>query len=53
MILLLVILVKEEDFKDTVDLIKKVKFINSYSFIFSPRPGTAEGLDLIDKKKFQ
>ncbi len=41
----------EEDFKSTVDLIKKVNFINSYSFIFSPRPGTkAEGLDLIDKK---
>ena len=30
----------EKDFKDTVDLIKKVGFINSYSFIFSPRPGT-------------
>ncbi|WP_440648180.1 tRNA (N6-isopentenyl adenosine(37)-C2)-methylthiotransferase MiaB [Candidatus Pelagibacter sp. HIMB1521] len=41
----------EEDFQSTVDLIKKVNFINSYSFIFSPRPGTkAEGLDLIDKK---
>ena len=41
----------EEDFQSTVDLIKKVNFINSYSFIFSPRPGTkAEGLALIDKK---
>ena len=30
----------EKDFKDTIDLIKKVGFINSYSFIFSPRPGT-------------
>ena len=30
----------EKDFKDTVDLIEKVGFINSYSFIFSPRPGT-------------
>ena len=41
----------EEDFQSTVDLIKKVNFINSYSFIFSPRPGTkAEGLDLTDKK---
>ena len=29
-----------KDFKDTVDLIEKVGFINSYSFIFSPRPGT-------------
>jgi len=30
----------KEDFQDTIDLIKKVGFINSYSFIFSPRPGT-------------
>jgi len=30
----------EKDFNDTVNLIKKIGFINSYSFIFSPRPGT-------------
>ena len=30
----------ERDFNDTINLIKKVDFINSYSFIFSPRPGT-------------
>ncbi len=42
---------KEEDFKDTFNLIKRVNFINSYSFVFSPRPGTvAENLDLIDNK---
>ena len=42
----------DEDFKDTMELIKKIKFINSYSFVFSPRPGTvAEELDLIDKNK--
>jgi len=42
----------DEDFKDTMELIKKIKFINSYSFVFSPRPGTvAEDLDLIDKNK--
>ena len=29
-----------DDFKKTVKLMKKVKFINSYSFIFSARPGT-------------
>ena len=29
-----------KDFVDTIELIKKVGFINSYSFIFSPRPGT-------------
>tara|TARA_B100001287_G_C22671838_1_gene525628 strand:+ start:881 stop:2206 length:1326 start_codon:yes stop_codon:yes gene_type:complete len=41
----------DQDFKDTYDLIKRVNFINSYSFIFSPRPGTAaENLKLIDKK---
>ncbi len=28
------------DFNDTINLIKEIKFINSYSFIFSPRPGT-------------
>jgi tRNA-2-methylthio-N6-dimethylallyladenosine synthase len=30
----------DEDFEQTISLMKKVKFINSYSFIFSPRPGT-------------
>ena len=29
-----------EDFEETMKLVKKVGFINSYSFIFSPRPGT-------------
>ena len=42
---------EDKDFEDTFNLIKKVKFINSYSFIFSPRPGTvAENLKLTDKK---
>jgi tRNA-2-methylthio-N6-dimethylallyladenosine synthase len=42
---------EEEDFKATLELIKKIKFINSYSFIFSPRPGTvAADLNLIHKK---
>ena len=42
---------EDQDFKDTVRLIERIKFINSYSFIFSPRPGTvAENLDLIEKK---
>ena len=42
---------EDEDFNDTFELIKKIKFINSYSFIFSPRPGTvAADLNLIDKK---
>ena len=41
----------DQDFKDTCELIKRVEFINSYSFIFSPRPGTvAADLKLIDKK---
>ena len=39
------------DFITTFELIKKIKFINSYSFIFSPRPGTvAADLKLTDKK---
>ena len=42
---------EDEDFKATFELIKKIKFINSYSFIFSPRPGTvAADLKLIDRK---
>ena len=30
----------DKDFKDTLELMEKIQFINSYSFIFSPRPGT-------------
>ena len=30
----------EQDFKDTIELVEQVGFVNSYSFIFSPRPGT-------------
>ena len=42
----------EEDFNQTIELIKKIKFINSFSFIFSPRPGTkAAALDQIDKQE--
>jgi len=42
---------EEMDFNDTLNLVKEVKFINSYSYIFSPRPGTiAANLDLIEKK---
>ncbi len=42
---------EDQDFKDTIRLIQRIKFINSYSFIFSPRPGTvAENLELIKKK---
>ncbi len=41
----------DADFKDTLNFLNKIKFINSYSFIFSPRPGTpASNLDLIDNE---
>ena len=41
----------EKDFNNTLSLIKEIKFINSYSFIFSPRPGTvASRLNLTDNK---
>ncbi len=41
----------ERDFDDTISLIKKVNFINSFSFIYSPRPGTpASNLEMIDIK---
>ena len=40
----------DEDFLETLNLIDKIRFINSYSFIFSPRPGTvASKLELINK----
>ena len=40
----------EKDFEDTINLVKKIGFINSYSFIFSPRPGTnAAKLKQLDK----
>ena len=42
---------EENDFNLTLDLIKNIKFINSFSFIFSPRPGTvAFNSKLIDKR---
>ena len=40
----------DQDFSETLELIKKIKFINSYSFIYSPRPGTvAASLKNIDQ----
>lgn len=30
----------EEDFEDTMNLIKRIGFDTSYSFVYSPRPGT-------------
>lgn len=30
----------EDDFQDTIQIISKIKFDMSYSFIYSPRPGT-------------
>ena len=41
----------EKDFEETINLVKKIGFINSYSFIFSPRPGTnAAKLKQLDEK---
>ncbi len=41
----------EQDFKESLDLIKNINFINSYSFIFSSRPGTkASELKKIDQE---
>ena len=39
----------EKDFHDTIDLIEKIGFVNSYSFIFSPRPGTPAANKKINK----
>jgi len=41
----------DNDFNETINLVKKIKFINSFSFIFSPRPGTKAGnLEQIDNE---
>ena len=41
----------EKDFNDTLSLVKEVNFINSFSFIYNPRPGTpASHLKEIDKE---
>ena len=41
---------EKSDFEKTLKLIKEIKFINSFSFIFSPRPGTkASKLNETDK----
>jgi len=41
----------EKDFSDTLRLLEKIKFVNSFSFIFSPRPGTAAAsLEMIDRE---
>ena len=43
---------EQTDFNETIKLIDEIKFINSFSFIFSPRPGTvAADLPLIKKNK--
>ena len=45
----------EDDFNQTLELIEKLKFINSYSFIYSSRPGTPatklKDVDPINAKK--
>ncbi|OUW73931.1 MAG: tRNA (N6-isopentenyl adenosine(37)-C2)-methylthiotransferase MiaB [Pelagibacteraceae bacterium TMED216] len=42
----------EEDFNKTMKLMSDIKFINSFSFIFSPRPGTpASKMRFVDREK--
>ncbi len=44
----------ENDFKETLNLVNEIKFINSFSFIFSPRPGTkAAELKITDQDKLK
>tara|TARA_B100000035_G_scaffold220299_1_gene189105 strand:+ start:754 stop:2049 length:1296 start_codon:yes stop_codon:yes gene_type:complete len=39
-----------KDYQKTINLMKEIKFINSYSFVYSARPGTpAYNLDTIDQ----
>jgi len=40
----------EDDFQETLKLLEQIRFVNSFSFIFSPRPGTvAANLDMINQ----
>ena len=43
----------DNDFEETLDLIEKVSFASSYSFKYSPRPGTPAALknEIIEEKK--
>ena len=42
----------EKDFSDTLRLLEKIRFVNSFSFIFRPRPGTtAASLGMIDRER--
>jgi len=41
----------EKDFNETLSLIKNVDFINSFSFIYSPRPGTpASNMEMVERQ---
>jgi len=41
----------DKDFSDTLELLEKIRFVNSFSFIFSPRPGTtAANLEMVDSE---
>ena len=41
----------EKDFSKTIELLEEIRFVNSFSFIFSPRPGTkAANLEIVDKE---
>ena len=41
----------KKDFNETLSLINKINFINSFSFIYSPRPGTpAANIEINDKQ---
>ena len=39
----------EKDFSETMALLEEIRFVNSFSFIFSPRPGTtAANLEMVN-----
>jgi len=41
----------DKDFEDTLKLVKQIGFVNSYSFIFSPRPGTPASMKKIENQE--
>ena len=38
----------DNDFQETLDLVSEIKFTQSYSFIYSPRPGTKSSTEVDD-----
>ena len=43
----------EKDFSDTISLVKQIKFLNSFSFIYNKRPGTPTSKQILINEQLQ